>query len=66
MGIGKRPLLLRKVGLKLPLLLRFIGGSLLRGILSVEVIDGGDGVYASGRECTEEELFGGSVGDVVL
>lgn len=43
-GIGIRPLDFRKVGLKLPLLLRFIGGSLLRGILSVEVMDGGEGV----------------------
>ena len=59
LGIGKRPLLLRKVGLRLPLLLRFIGGSLRRGILSIE---GGDGVYANGRECVvDEQLLDGEV-----
>ena len=48
--MGSLPLFLRKVGLKLPeLLLFFIGGSLLRGILSVGVnVEGGDGVYENG------------------
>ena len=43
------PFPLRKVGLRFPGLLRlFMGGSLLRGILSAEVTDGGEGVYESG------------------
>ena len=43
------PFPLRKVGLRFPGLLRlFMGGSLLRGILSEEVTDGGEGVYERG------------------
>lgn len=33
-----------------------MGGSLRRGILSDEERDGGDGVYARGRECVVELL----------
>ena len=41
-----RPFALRSVGLRLPVLpLRFMGGSLFRGILSAGVRGGGEGVY---------------------
>ena len=48
--MGSLPLFLCKVGLKLlELLLFFIGGSLLRGILSVGGnVEGGDKVYENG------------------
>ena len=45
LGTVRRPLFLRRVGLKLPeLLFLFMGWSFLRGILSTGVSEGGEGV----------------------